>query len=103
MENSRLLAKWLPYMLGLFGMLLIYSALLTMLIYRYDPGIPNANELPFLVSSALVGTAINKLLSSTDNLKSPLSGRGGKTYYFVNKFLHVRLHYPLSSSLNHQI
>ena len=79
MGNSRLLVKWLLYMLGLFGMFLIYNSLLTMLIYRYDPGIPNAEELPFLVSSALVGTAM--LISRTGNaLAQPLVG------YFSDRF-----------------
>lgn len=50
--------RWLPYVSGFLGILLINNALLTMLIYRYDPGIPNPDNLPFLVSSAFVGVAI---------------------------------------------
>ena len=58
MSTPRLLLKWLPYITGFFGLLLINSAVMTMLIYRYDPGIPNPNNLPFLVPSALVGIAM---------------------------------------------
>ena len=58
MSTPRLLFKWLPYITGIMGLLLINNALLTMLIYRYDPGIPNPNNLPFLVPSALVGIAM---------------------------------------------
>ena len=50
--------RWLPYISGFLGILLINNALLTMLIYRYDPGIPNPDDLPLLVSSAVVGIAI---------------------------------------------
>lgn len=63
MGNFQFLVKCLPYMLGLFGIGVINNALLTMLIYRYDPGIPDAHDLPFLVSSALVGSAM--LISRT--------------------------------------
>lgn len=52
---SLLLTKWLPYITGFLGLLSINRALLTMLIYRYDPGIPNPSHLPFLVSSIIVG------------------------------------------------
>ena len=55
---SRIPFKWLPYITGIFGLLLINNAVLTMLIYRYDPGIPNPDNLPFLVPSALVGIAM---------------------------------------------
>ena len=58
MPISRMLLKWLPYITGIMGLLLINNAVLTMLIYRYDPGIPNPNNLPFLVPSALVGIAM---------------------------------------------
>ncbi len=58
MSIPRLLLKWLPYITGIFGLLSINSAVLTMLIYRYDPGIPNPDNLPFLVPSALVGIAM---------------------------------------------
>lgn len=55
MSTPKMLFKWLPYVTGIFGLLLINNAVLTMLIYRYDPGIPNPNNLPLLVPSALVG------------------------------------------------
>ena len=58
MSTPRLLFKWLPYITGIFGLLLINNAVLTMLIYRYDPGIPNPNNLPFLVPSAMVGVVM---------------------------------------------
>ena len=73
MEKYRFLVKCLPYMFGLFGIMLIGNSLQIMLIYRYDPGISNANELPFLVSSALVGSAM--LISRTGSaLAQPLVG-----------------------------
>lgn len=52
------ITRWLPYASGFLGILMMNSALLTLLIYRYDPGIPNPDNLPFLVSSAFVGIAI---------------------------------------------
>lgn len=55
---SLLITKWLPYITGFLGLLSINRALLTMLIYRYDPGIPNSSHLPFLVSSIIVGIAM---------------------------------------------
>ncbi|WP_019504295.1 MFS transporter [Pleurocapsa sp. PCC 7319] len=55
---SILVTKWLPYITGFFGLLSLNRALLTMLIYRYDPGIPNSSHLPFLVSSLIVGIAM---------------------------------------------
>ncbi len=58
MSTPQLLLKWLPYITGVLGLLSINSAVLTMLIYRYDPGIPNPDNLPFLVPSALVGIAM---------------------------------------------
>lgn len=57
-QTSVVATRWLPYISGFLGILLINNALLTMLIYRYDPGIPNADNLPFLVPSAFVGVAI---------------------------------------------
>ncbi|NEQ66095.1 MAG: MFS transporter [Symploca sp. SIO2D2] len=73
MGDFKLSFKWLLYLLGLFGNLLISNAILTMLLYRYDPVIPNSNELPFLVSSAFVGVAM--LISRTGNaLAQPLVG-----------------------------
>ena len=48
--------NWILYASGSFGIYLIINTLSTLLIYRYDPSIPGDN-LPFLVSSALVGTA----------------------------------------------
>ncbi len=58
MSIRPMLLKWLPYIAGIMGLLLINNAVLTMLIYRYDPGIPNPHNLPFLVPSALVGIAM---------------------------------------------
>ena len=49
------LLKWLPYITGIMGLFLVNNAVLTMLIYRYDPGVSNPNNLPLLVPSALVG------------------------------------------------
>lgn len=55
---SILVTKWLPYIAGFLGLLALNRALLTMLIYRYDPGILNSSHLPFLVSSIVVGIAM---------------------------------------------
>lgn len=58
MSNPQISFKWLSYITGIFGLLSINSAVVTMLIYRYDPEIPNTDNLPFLVPSALVGIAM---------------------------------------------
>ena len=58
MSTPRISFKWLPYIMGIFGLLTINSAVVTMLIYRYDPGIPNPDNLPFLIPSAVVGIAM---------------------------------------------
>ena len=57
-HNSLLKLKWLPYSTGFFGILLLNNSLLTMLIYRYNPGATNPSNLPFLVPSVLVGMAM---------------------------------------------
>lgn len=57
-QPSKVAYRWPAYISGFLGILLLNNALLTMLIYRYDPGIPNPDNLPLLVSSALVGVAI---------------------------------------------
>ena len=49
--------QWALYVFGAFGYALLYTALLTMHIYRYDPGEPNPYGWPVLASSALVGVA----------------------------------------------
>ena len=58
MHNSLFKLKWLPYCTGFFAILLLNNSLLTMLIYRYDPGVTNPSNLPFLVPSVLVGMAM---------------------------------------------
>ena len=58
MPTRKISFKWLLYVTGIFGLLLINSAVVTMSIYRYDPGIPNPDNLPFLVPSAVVGLAM---------------------------------------------
>ena len=64
---------WLFYIAGWLGIFLINNTLLTMLLYRYDPGAPNPNNLPFLVPSALVGVAM--LLSrSSGGITQPIIG-----------------------------
>lgn len=70
MSTHIFLFKWLPYITGIFGLLLLNNAILTMLIYRYDPGIPNPNNLPFLVPSAIVGVVMlmSKLAGSMSQL-----------------------------------
>ena len=58
MGNSRFALNWLPYVAGQFGIFLVNNSLFTLLIYRYDPGLPNSHDLPFLVPSGLVGVAM---------------------------------------------
>ncbi len=70
---------YLPYITGWFGNFIVNNALLTMIIYRYDPGIPNENNLPILVPSALVGVAM--MLSRMGGaLMQPIVG------YFSDRF-----------------
>ncbi len=47
--------QWTLYLIGSFGYALLYTTLLNMHIYRYDPGDPNPYGWPILASSALVG------------------------------------------------
>ncbi|MDJ0714701.1 MAG: MFS transporter [Prochloraceae cyanobacterium] len=61
-----------------------------MLIYRYDPGVPNENNLPLLVSSALVGSAIfmNRVFGAiaqplVGHFSDRLSSRWGRRRPFV--------------------
>lgn len=78
--TPRLLLKWLPYITGILGLLSINNAVLTMLIYRYDPGIPNPNNLPFLVPSALVGIVM--LLSRFGGaIAQPIIGHVSDRYW----------------------
>ena len=51
-------ANWLLYSGGLLGLFLINNTLAIMLIYRYDPGVENPDNLPLLIPSALVGLAM---------------------------------------------
>ena len=50
--------NWLLYSGGLLGLFLINNTLAIMLIYRYDPGVENPDNLPLLIPSALVGLAM---------------------------------------------
>jgi GPH family glycoside/pentoside/hexuronide:cation symporter len=56
MNQSNLL-RWLLYGIGSFGYSLVYTTLMQMHLYRYDPGIPNPDGFPVMASSALVGVA----------------------------------------------
>ena len=78
--TPQLLLKWLPYITGILGLLSINNAVLTMLIYRYDPGIPNPNNLPFLIPSALVGVVM--LLSRFGGaIAQPIVGHVSDRYW----------------------
>ena len=55
-RNNKML-RLIKYAIGCLGIYLVINTSLTMLIYRYDPGVPNENNLPLLVSSVLVGSA----------------------------------------------
>lgn len=58
MNISNLSVKFIKYSSGFFGILFINNAIITMIIYRYDPGLPNPQNWPFFVSSAWVGLAM---------------------------------------------
>lgn len=49
--------QWSLYVIGSFGYALLYTTLLAMHVYRYDPGDPNPYNWPILASSAFVGLA----------------------------------------------
>ena len=51
------LTQWILYISGSLGLHLLINVISTLLIYRYDPGMPNERNLPLLVSSAWVGMA----------------------------------------------
>ena len=51
------LIQWILYISGSLGLHLLINVLSTLLIYRYDPGMPNDRNLPLLVSSAWIGIA----------------------------------------------
>lgn len=53
-DRDRLQIYWLAYASGFLGLFLLKSALISVIVYRYDPG-PNAEQLPILVSAAWVG------------------------------------------------
>jgi len=53
---SNLKTYWLFYVMGLLGIYLLNSALTSILLYRYDPGL-NADNLPVLVPTFIAGTA----------------------------------------------
>lgn len=57
-KTQGLKIDYMPYITGWFGNFVLNNALLVMLIYRYDPGVPNDNNLPIIVPSALVGMAM---------------------------------------------
>ena len=51
------LTQWIFYISGSLGVHLLINVISTLLIYRYDPGMPNDGNLPLLVSSAWIGMA----------------------------------------------
>jgi glycoside/pentoside/hexuronide:cation symporter, GPH family len=65
--------SWLLYISGFFGLFLINNTVIVMLIYRYDPGLNNPNNLPFLISSVLVGIGMF-VCRSLGALTQPLIG-----------------------------
>ncbi|MCJ8279601.1 MAG: hypothetical protein MJK14_06615 [Rivularia sp. ALOHA_DT_140] len=58
--------RLIKYAIGNLGIFLVVNTLSTMIIYRYDPVVPNENNLPLLVTSALVGlaTLINRVFGA---------------------------------------
>ena len=51
------ITQWTLYISGSLGLHLLINVISTLLIYRYDPGLPNDRNLPLLVSSAWIGIA----------------------------------------------
>jgi glycoside/pentoside/hexuronide:cation symporter, GPH family len=58
MYSPKLLITWFTYSFGVLGLFLIQNSLLSMLLYRYDPGRSNSINAPILLSSVLVGLAM---------------------------------------------
>jgi GPH family glycoside/pentoside/hexuronide:cation symporter len=58
MNSSNTLKSRLAYSSGFLGLFLIGNALLSMILYRYDPGTSDTVNAPILLSSAFVGFAI---------------------------------------------
>ena len=65
--------NWLFYVAGFLGLFLINNTVVIMLIYRYDPGLNNPENLPFLISSVLVGIGMF-FCRSLGALTQPLIG-----------------------------
>jgi glycoside/pentoside/hexuronide:cation symporter, GPH family len=61
--------QWTLYVLGSFGSAALYTTLLVMHLYRYDPGQPNPYGWPVLASSILVGAA-----AMSSRFLSPVAG-----------------------------
>lgn len=55
--NNSQSIQWILYISGSLGLHLLINVISTLLIYRYDPGMPNERNLPLLVSSAWIGMA----------------------------------------------
>ncbi|HHP7231636.1 MAG TPA: efflux RND transporter permease subunit [Xenococcaceae cyanobacterium] len=62
LKGDHLGLHWALYASGSFGLWLLVNILSTLLIYRYDPSVPNSST-PFLLSSAFVG--ISQLVGRT--------------------------------------
>jgi glycoside/pentoside/hexuronide:cation symporter, GPH family len=62
--------RWALYISGSFGSAALYTTLLVMHLYRYDPGQPNPYGWPVLATSALVGVAamLSRFLSPISSL-----------------------------------
>jgi glycoside/pentoside/hexuronide:cation symporter, GPH family len=58
MYSLRLPTNWLVYSSGFLGLFLINNALLSMLLFRYDPGDASSLDAPVILPSALVGLAM---------------------------------------------
>lgn len=57
-KTHRLRMLWIFYSIGFLGFFLINSALMTMLLFRYDPSASEAVGLTLLVPAALVGFSV---------------------------------------------
>lgn len=87
--RSSINLPWLFYAMGFLGLFAFNSALMSVIIYRYDPG-PNAAQLPVLVPAAIVGVVLflGRVISAvsqplTGYFSDRLQGRWGKRRPFL--------------------
>lgn len=72
--------NWLAYSSGFLGLFLINNTVVVMLIYRYDPGLNNPENLPLLIPSFFVGMEMF-LCRSLGALTQPIFGYYSDRYW----------------------